>query len=211
MSLIRSFSLVLLIGIAAVGLTVSSARAALVHHIISFTETSPGTGGPFSGSFSVDASLLLPNTTIRISQLQGIEFSLYGITYDFSNFSDPENRGFRTDSSGVLKPVVTTLDGVEDKIFAQFLTGPQGFGRGLKAGVRLSNVYFKNQVWEFGHRAIAPCSGGGTLCSGTYAFTVVPAIPLAPIPLSAVFLLFGTGLGILGFLGWRRRRRQEAV
>jgi len=34
---------------------------------------------------------------------------------------------------------------------------------------------------------------------------------IAPIPLPAAFPLFGTGLGILGFLGWRRRRKAQAV
>jgi len=38
--------------------------------------------------------------------------------------------------------------------------------------------------------------------SGTWTVTLVPAIPLP-----AAFPLFGTGLGILGFLGWRRRRK----
>jgi hypothetical protein len=31
------------------------------------------------------------------------------------------------------------------------------------------------------------------------------------VPLPAALPLFGTGLGLLGFLGWRRRRRLEAV
>jgi hypothetical protein len=34
---------------------------------------------------------------------------------------------------------------------------------------------------------------------------------VAPIPLPAALPLFGTGLGILGFLGWRRRRKAQAV
>ncbi len=32
-----------------------------------------------------------------------------------------------------------------------------------------------------------------------------------PVPLPAALPLFGTGLGILGFLGWRRRRKAQAV
>jgi hypothetical protein len=39
----------------------------------------------------------------------------------------------------------------------------------------------------------------------------VDRIHLAPIPLPAALPLFATGLGILGFLGWRRRRKAQAV
>jgi hypothetical protein len=31
------------------------------------------------------------------------------------------------------------------------------------------------------------------------------------VPVPAALPLFGTGLGILGFLGWRRRRKAQAV
>jgi hypothetical protein len=40
----------------------------------------------------------------------------------------------------------------------------------------------------------------------SFEFQYTPAIPLP-----AAFPLFGTGLGILGFLGWRRRRQAQAV
>jgi hypothetical protein len=36
-------------------------------------------------------------------------------------------------------------------------------------------------------------------------------IELAPVPLPAALPLFGTGLGILGFMGWRRRRKAAAA
>lgn len=45
-----------------------------------------------------------------------------------------------------------------------------------------------------------------TSFSGDFWHTAAAAAP-APIPLPAAFPLFGTGLGILGFLGWRRRRK----
>jgi len=46
-----------------------------------------------------------------------------------------------------------------------------------------------------------------------YDGVVTPSGLEAPpaIPLPAAFPLFGTGLGILGFLGWRRRRQAQAV
>jgi hypothetical protein len=34
---------------------------------------------------------------------------------------------------------------------------------------------------------------------------MIAFIPIIPLP--AAFPLFGTGLGLLGFLGWRRRRK----
>ena len=46
--------------------------------------------------------------------------------------------------------------------------------------------------------------------SGKLSENVVP-VGGAVIPLPAALPLFGTGLGILGFLGWRRRRKAQAV
>jgi len=41
-----------------------------------------------------------------------------------------------------------------------------------------------------------------------HMFTLDVIAPrISPVPLPAAFPLFGTGLGILGFLGWRRRRK----
>jgi hypothetical protein len=40
---------------------------------------------------------------------------------------------------------------------------------------------------------------------------VVEGELLTPVPLPAAFPLFGTNLGILGFLGWRRRRKAKAA
>jgi len=46
----------------------------------------------------------------------------------------------------------------------------------------------------------------GGLTSAT-PFAAISAPPPAVVPLPAALPLFGTGLGILGFLGWRRRRK----
>ncbi|MHA1166072.1 MAG: PEP-CTERM sorting domain-containing protein [Alphaproteobacteria bacterium] len=39
----------------------------------------------------------------------------------------------------------------------------------------------------------------------------VDATQLNIVPLPAALPLFGTGLGMLGFLGWRRRRKMAAA
>jgi len=35
-------------------------------------------------------------------------------------------------------------------------------------------------------------------------------VHLSPVPLPAALPLFGTGLGIMGFIAWRRKRRMAA-
>jgi hypothetical protein len=39
----------------------------------------------------------------------------------------------------------------------------------------------------------------------------IRVVTLSAVPIPAALPLFGTGLGILGFLGWRRRRQAQAV
>jgi hypothetical protein len=46
-------------------------------------------------------------------------------------------------------------------------------------------------------------------CCDYAGFTVAPPIGATPLP--AGLPLFATGLGVLGLLGWRRRRRAQAV
>ena len=57
----------------------------------------------------------------------------------------------------------------------------------------------------------------GTTASSTLSITlpdglsIVPGPGVSVIPLPAALPLFGTGLGALGLLGWRRKRRTQVV
>ena len=58
--------------------------------------------------------------------------------------------------------------------------------------------------------------GGGGAITGPVPFTLSlattePGLTLQPVPLPAALPLFGSGLGALGLLGWRRKRRALAV
>jgi hypothetical protein len=52
-------------------------------------------------------------------------------------------------------------------------------------------------------------SSDGFTGSITYNYTVSPNFTVSPIPLPAALPLFATGLGIVGFLGWCRRKKQR--
>jgi hypothetical protein len=59
---------------------------------------------------------------------------------------------------------------------------------------------------------------GYVTADGSYFFSAIGAsggsvsvTPVSPTPLPAALPLFASGLGALGFLGWRRKRRAEAA
>ena len=74
------------------------------------------------------------------------------------------------------------------------------------------------QQGGYKHASVAPifadalvfkaAAGNDNVGQADYALA---AIEVTPVPLPAALPLFSTGLGILGFLGWRRRRQAQAV
>jgi len=59
-----------------------------------------------------------------------------------------------------------------------------------------------------------PCFNLSSVMAGTAVFSATLEQPVEPpgeIPLPATFPLFASGLGALGLLGWRRKRRAPAV
>ena len=86
-----------------------------------------------------------------------------------------------------------------------------------------SSTGFRLNEWEFLMRLVAGSglnvgsgnvtvsyrSGGdNTSMMGTVLVTAHGV--LSPVPLPTALPLFGTGLGIMGFIGWRRKRRMAA-
>ena len=168
-------------------LSAQSALPAPIQHTITFSESVPGSGGPFYGVFAVEETLLQPNITIRFSQMQNLSFMLYGIAYSFTNFSDPDDRGFRTDGAGVLQPVVTDLAGNANVFFAQFVTSGSNFPG--------SEMFFRNMVWDWEQDGAGGdvCTNANLTCSGTYTIAIgdPPTIPEPPVLL---LFLIGTVL-----------------
>jgi len=96
--------------------------------------------------------------------------------------------------------VVGNFDGTGDQTIQ---IAPSGFSEGffgLIGETTFTSIVFEN-------------TGPGTVDTYTLSDLTFGGEPLSStvIPLPAAFPLFGTGLGILGFLGWRRRRKDQAV
>jgi hypothetical protein len=99
-----------------------------------------------------------------------------------------------------------------DNFLLEDIEGPISFALGMVSGIRL--FYIRSPDHPNGD------CGSGCFPIGE-AFHMSPPQPAFPstifnfsttvIPLPAAFPLFGTGLGILGFLGWRRRRKMSSA
>jgi hypothetical protein len=72
---------------------------------------------------------------------------------------------------------------------------------------------------DIGAFVLSPTSirvGGNFRCDASDCLSVdfllaTIDLTVTHVPLPAALPLFGTGLGILGFLGWRRRRKAQAA
>jgi hypothetical protein len=74
----------------------------------------------------------------------------------------------------------------------------------------LDNVFYAT-VCTFGCPAYSDGAyGAEELLSGSYPYVLGMASSVAPVPLPAALPLFGTGIALLGLLGWRRRRAAAA-
>jgi hypothetical protein len=71
-------------------------------------------------------------------------------------------------------------------------------------GTGIGNLAFQNVLFT----AYSVLLNGNEMVSFNYgALTITPA----PVPLPAALPLFATGLGVLGLLGWRRRRNERVA
>jgi hypothetical protein len=130
-----------------------------------------------------------------LGTLTGIEFVLT------SQILEPQFADLLATVSVNGNPLIS-LTGVSDgtPIIYNFTQSVPSFGFGLFTG----NGSFPVDYFYFA--GCAPCSGVGW--SGDFKVTYtydVAAIPEVPLP--ATLPLFATGLGVLGLLGWRRKRK----
>ncbi len=171
--------------------------------------------GAFTGSGTLDASNFGPD-----------QFILESIT------------GTLTDASAdvyTINPTPNFYDGPDNVIYyPQNLAPPSppyffldldGISFSVGNGTLSFNVYENNNPKVPGYNCVATspycimgpgntAAGGGLDANGNPLDLVSAAsfsLTVAPTPLPAALPLFATGLGALGLLGWRRKRKSAAA
>ncbi len=186
---------------------VAPAKATTVNDFISFsitgtyaTDSDPTHGyqglATATGSFNITfdpTQLYLPQS------ITGIITNLtYSITDPFFNplpISLNAIQYFGYDGAGTLKlssdsGLSTSLD-----LSMNITIGINGWAYGTA-----SSVWYSQD--EYGHTLTG---------SGTATITPREEVPGLETPLPAALPLFGTGLGVLGLLGWRRKRKPQVA
>ncbi len=138
-----------------------------------------GPGDGFSGSFTVEDATVRPNGFADITDLSPtLSLTIGGLSFDESNFDSAST--FISFSGDALSE----------------------FSFSLEKGdilVKVANTLSDNNASVIDDGP-ADISGG---CEDCVTFTT----GTAAVPVPAALPLFATGLGVLGFVGWRRRGR----
>ena len=215
MRIIKSFTLVILIGIASVGLTVTSARAAILNLdtnatgdplVISVNAKRAGFPASVAGGCPCEAAAF-PGAIVDVRFDSGIYTSTLVFNSSFAEwFAGPNTGGNRTQYSvGIGNDSIFsgTVGQSSSSIF--FQAGEHQTFANTVVKTTLFTILTTGTVLSFGvtDNLIGDNSGGVTLSLARTGDVNV-------IPLPAALPLYGTGLAVMGFLGWRRKRKVTA-
>jgi len=163
---------------------------------IGVTIGAPANADVFSFSYLDDthsASGML-TTGLAGSGLNGPGYNITGITGTFDG----------TNITGLLGFAVCCREPADNNILYLSGTSLDLAGLGLAVGGKEVNLYF----FENDYFALVSADSNITSdLSGPGTFTLTQ---LTPTPLPGALPLFATGLGVLGLLGWRRKRKATA-
>jgi hypothetical protein len=204
----KSKLLGLMAAVASLGLFPSPGHA--LNFDFSFSCTSCMNVAPFGGTVTGEIDGLTNGTSAATavtigsypSALFSASFTLPPAPFiTFPNVNDTVYENTFTVTGGVITAYHFTVGGI---------FGGWGFGLGSTAAPPGENLDFltNGTLIAPDQRDIALClSGNG--CTATTTFT--PLADTGTTPLPAALPLFASGLGALGLLGWRRKRKAQAA
>jgi len=198
-----SFKISLIVAIAAAGLSAQSAKASEVTFDWSYAGSDPSVNG---SPYTVSASGTFTAHLVSAGEYQ-ID-TITGTRYDtiWGSQTIAVTNGFGSADNLLYYPGTPHLDdngigyqteGLDPYYFANMFFGSLGVGG---QGQPCSSQYCEF-VDDF---------GVGYITTPLSSFEV-SEVSSSATPLPAALPLFATGLGGLGFLGWRRKRKAQAV
>jgi hypothetical protein len=166
----------------------------------------------FSGATSVN--WYDPNSLGRVpagfanSLSNIVTVTSYPFTFGYADSANQDNTTFNSATSFTFQDTVTNYTGPNNPVELQFVSSVLGF---FDVFAVLSDNFpggFTDTISPDG-TTITLNWAGGSVTSGDVFDVTVGVTGATPLP--AALPLFATGIGGLGFLGWRRRRKARAV
>jgi hypothetical protein len=158
-----------------------------------------------SGTFATTPGLTLAGTItvdLTAKSITAVDFIINGLNNEFAPFTTV--LGYNKDYAPTLQQLILG-DGVDN--LTLYILDHQGggtgcsndFGCGVHVGV-IQDGFTQKAV-------LGDCVGCDF--NGGLSGTLTPEVATTPLP--AALPLFATGLGALGLLGWRRKRKNAAA
>jgi hypothetical protein len=185
--------------------TVTYSFGGTINSATSGLEPSIQAGNHFSGTLSYDPSTVgLPTgNTVEYPALTSFQFTVG--SFSAASTLGPFNIGVKDD--GLSQVWETSANSWNAPTIGGFLLGQAIIQLEDKSRTAFNNLALLAalDLSDFGIASFTASFGKGEGISGS-----IEQLSLVETPLPAALPLYATGLGVMGFIGWRRRRKTTA-
>jgi hypothetical protein len=166
--------------------------------------TSGGANASWNASAELGSTIFSYGTSLDTSG--GVNVNPVVRTLFFTSGGELITPSWSDQVQGILTTPTIAVVSLNTPIFIKISLDIEGFGNpgGVQAG------FLNSLDYPTGMGVFNLDDGVTANDPGTFLFNNLFLPPTAETPLPAAFPLFATGLGALGFLGWRRKRKQAA-